>query len=475
MSASPVTPRPLTISYNQSTPNSRRVTNFEEDFDCVRVEISDLDGTCPNQTTLNLLQCKKRIILPFRRLLCLIGWRPFDANRLKRPSLCLRIINTIYPIFIFFLLLFNYGYEVLLCPGQLNVIVDTETTTSPPPTTTATHPPNETVPWSDLVPGSPITMECGHIFTTYLLPDIFHCLAFIIGFINFRVTEGEPLYSLMEKVFINADENVRVSGTNRAIKRINLFTWISGLWVLLSVGTSVFTNIVHGVGQRKFFGKVVIHAVSNDPQFYILLCVDIVCLIISHCIYIAVVMNYVCHCEMIVFYCKAIRIRLEEKSIHLIEATKRILDLGVSISQLNGAASQMMSILIIVFLARTILGVLLLVLNKVFLADVWVYRSLFIVVWLSILIFCLGEASRVANKCNKFRRISLSMRVYGYHNSTTSELDGFLLFLSQANLRVKLFGVTVRPGKILVVGIAAFLVLVVLFQTSVLSTETFFF
>lgn len=129
-------------------------------------------------------------------------------------------------------------------------------------------------------------------------------------------------------------------------------------------------------------------------------------------------MNYVCHCEMIVFYCKAIRIRLEEKSIHLIEATKRILDLGVSISQLNGAASQMMSILIIVFLARTILGkdllisivyllfvvgVLLLVLNKVFLADVWVYRSLFIVVWLSILIFCLGE---VRYLCLQIRNIS---------------------------------------------------------------------
>ena len=67
------------------------------------------------------------------------------------------------------------------------------------------------------------------------------------------------------------------------------------------------------------------------------------------------------------------------------------------------------------------------------------------------------------------------MRVYGYHNATTSELDGFLLFLSQADLRVKLFGLTVRPGKILIIGICAFLVLVVLFQTSVLSNETFFF
>ncbi len=85
------------------------------------------------------------------------------------------------------------------------------------------------------------------------------------------------------------------------------------------------------------------------------------------------------------------------------------------------------------------------------------------------------QASRVANKCHKFRRISLSMRVYGYHNATSSELDGFLLFLSQAELRVKLFGLSVRPGKILAVGIIAFLILVVLFQTSLISNENFFF
>lgn len=42
--------------------------------------------------------------------------------------------------------------------------------------------------------------ECGHIFTTYILPDIFHFAAFIIGFIHFRMNEGEPMYALMEKV-----------------------------------------------------------------------------------------------------------------------------------------------------------------------------------------------------------------------------------------------------------------------------------
>ncbi len=68
-------------------------------------------------------------------------------------------------------------------------------------------------------------------------------------------------------------------------------------------------------------------------------------------------MNYVCYCEMIIFYCKGIRLRLEEKSIDLLESMKRILDLGASISQLNSAASGMMSILIIFFLERTILGI----------------------------------------------------------------------------------------------------------------------
>lgn len=95
---------------------------------------------------------------------------------------------------------------------------------------------------------------------------------------------------------------------------------------------------------------------SRKPVRYVLFVIDIICLLISNCIHMAVAMNYVCHCEMILFYCKAIRIRLEEKSIHLLEAMKRILDLGTSISQLNSAESRMMSILIIFFLERTILG-----------------------------------------------------------------------------------------------------------------------
>ena len=85
------------------------------------------------------------------------------------------------------------------------------------------------------------------------------------------------------------------------------------------------------------------------------------------------------------------------------------------------------------------------------------------------------QAARVTSKCDKFHRIGLGMRVYGYHNSNQSELDGFLLFLSKAQLRAKLFGLTVRPGKIIAIGIIGLLVFVVLFQTSLIASENFFF
>ncbi|CAF3799349.1 unnamed protein product [Rotaria sordida] len=452
--------KPLVVSINNdSNNNANKTTNVDDDFDCIRVEI---------------------------------GWRPFGADSLRRSSIFIRIINIIYPILILLLLLFNYTYEIIICQGRLNVKTDTQTTTTTTTTTTSilttSSIKNQSEgTWATLHTG--ITLphttnanmtlihnhnECGHIFTTYILPDILHFVAFIIGFIHFRVTEGEAMYSLMEKVFIYADENVRLSGTNRVIRRLKLFLLIGCIWVIISVATHALSNAMNDFAHTFIFRETTYHIVKETPVRYVLFAIDIICLLISNCIHMAVAMNYVCHCEMILFYCKAIRIRLEEKSIHLLEAMKRILDLGTSISQLNSAASRMMSILIIFFLERTILGFILLVVNRIFQVNMWIYRSLYTVIWFSILAFCLGQAARVTSKCDKFYRISLSMRVYGYHNSTSTELDGFLLFLSKAELRVKLFGLTIRPGKIIFIGITFLLIFIILFQTSILSSTNFF-
>jgi hypothetical protein len=62
------------------------------------------------------------------------------------------------------------------------------------------------------------------------------------------------------------------------------------------------------------------------------------------------------------------------------------------------------------------------------------------------------------------------MRVYGYHSATPSELDGFILFISAAELRAKLFGLTIRPGNVISMIVTIMIVCVILIQTDYIQS-----
>ncbi len=54
-----------------------------------------------------------------------IGWRPFGIDSVKRSKITMRILNIVYPLFVFILLLFNYVYEIIVCQGKLDVAKET--------------------------------------------------------------------------------------------------------------------------------------------------------------------------------------------------------------------------------------------------------------------------------------------------------------------------------------------------------------
>lgn len=62
--------------------------------------------------------------------------------------------------------------------------------------------------------------QCGHILTTYILPSIMHLVAYVIGFIYFRINENEQLYALMEKVFLAVNQTLKTVSQDRVIKRL---------------------------------------------------------------------------------------------------------------------------------------------------------------------------------------------------------------------------------------------------------------
>jgi hypothetical protein len=64
------------------------------------------------------------------------------------------------------------------------------------------------------------SQTCGHMVTTYIIPSVLHLIAYIIGFIYFRINENEQLYALMEKVFLAVNQTLKVVSQDRVIKRL---------------------------------------------------------------------------------------------------------------------------------------------------------------------------------------------------------------------------------------------------------------
>jgi hypothetical protein len=161
-------------------------------------------------------------------------------------------------------------------------------------------------------------------------------------------------------------------------------------------------------------------------------------IIIVNSVYLAVVINHATQVEMILLYADEIKTRMEEKSISLKNAVQQILEVRIAIGTLNSTVAKMTTLVSVTFIVKFIIGLVMLVLNKNTDPYAWAYRILFTMSWFIILAFIIIQVARLNSKCAKFKEIALSARVYGYHDSTKSDLDSFILFIANARLRVKL-------------------------------------
>lgn len=150
--------------------------------------------------------------------------------------------------------------------------------------------------------------QCGHIFTTYIIPSVMHLAAFIIGFIYFRITENEQLYALMEKVFLAANNSLKTFSQDKVIRRLKLFIVFGSLWVVLAMSMQILQRLAFGFEQDIY-----------QPS-WVFLILQAIGLVLMNSIYLAVVINYATQCELLIFFVNELRTRLEEKSITLKDA-----------------------------------------------------------------------------------------------------------------------------------------------------------
>ena len=450
----------------------------------IRIEINDEDrgsGMSAMAASAILRKCKQQVFRPYSKLLLFISWRPYGRERFNYHC-GWKTLNLVYPVFIVAILFYTYIYELLACQGKLDIDHD-ETPMSNVVTGmpwSSTFNPNKTttgaantisVATTEASKPSGVFSNCNHVFTSYIIPDLLHLMAFCVGFWYFRIQDNEQMYALIEQVFLLVTPLPRGIQTQtdmiRSIRRILL---IGALWIFATLGVQGLFLGAYGFDDFSV-------QVPNIPLVLniVLLCVDVFGSLVVNSINMAVVVNFGVQCETIIIYAQSIQEQLLEKSARLQNIMHDLYRVWQAILRLNGPMSKMTSLCAFYFAERFVIGLCLLFLNKHHHALIWVYRSIFPIMWLLILSFPIIQALRVNRTLEQLKESSMEVRVFGYQNSPVEELDSFQQFIANGKTPVKLMGIPVRTSSVYGSVILTIFILIILMQTGVLTGESIFF
>lgn len=315
-------------------------SSFADIWDNSSVEIRDQDKGDFNATTSLLLTCKSQVIYPYFYILSLVAWRPFNIQSFRYQGCSMRkFLNIIYTLIIFVLIIFSYVSSIIACQARLEIPLTPATklpvslltshhgNISAPTTTPTTNHTNKTsttpinpltrinsstshtskgVPFYTLATAAPATwdpavMECTHIFSTYVVPDILHFLAFLIGFYMFRIQESEGLHALIEKVFL------LTSVPRRITSRLRFFLF--GGFFIVFLGICNFILFCFAYDLKSVTGFI-----NNPRAQWIAAVVMGLGRLVELCVSVVTIVNYCAQCELLIFYIREITLRMEEKT-----------------------------------------------------------------------------------------------------------------------------------------------------------------
>ncbi|CAI9722727.1 Hypothetical predicted protein [Octopus vulgaris] len=149
----------------------------------------------------------------------------------------------------------------------------------------------------------------------------------------------------------------------------------------------------------------------------------------------------------------------------------QLVEIKCHLKMLNSSTGKMTSLVTFIFAAFTVIGLNTLCMNTADQADIWVYRSLFPLVWGVMLFAPLIQAARVNSACKRFHNDALSFAANGYKALPQAELDSYVLFTSNAKLRAKLFQIPIMAHYLVGVLVFACFLFPILFQTGVLKIK----
>ena len=132
----------------------------------------------------------------------------------------------------------------------------------------------------------------------------------------------------------------------------------------------------------------------------------------------------------------------------------------------------MTSLAVVSFAGGTVVGLCLVIeclRSQTTVIVIWLYRILFVVIWMTGFMAPLVQAARLNGSLSHLESLALESRGFGYSGASTAELDSFLAFTSHRPILAKMCHVPITSPPIVVVILAAATAALVIIQLNLLG------
>ncbi|XP_067141139.1 uncharacterized protein [Centruroides vittatus] len=435
----------------------------------VNVDVSYFfDSSSADLSTSAVLQyCKRRVLIPYFRLLALLGWRRIlNVTQNEDPGYCVKIINIGYLILVITFVLLGYVLQYAACfrkDGFLPYTNETAYQFSIFPRRNYKFD-IVNINKSEIVKENINQVCSGNIISVYIIPDLLHFLSYLYMLRLMRTPENEQLQTLMERVFLQSSLTQSWHFSQRKlVRKLRMLLGMGFCWLIISIIAQifhVFSNL-----NLKFTWMEAQAETAKIP----LICLMLICLMWSDAICVAIATSYSVYCQLIISYLHNLCGSVREKTLTFQDFIRDLQESRKFIKHLNNDQAVGVSLLILNIGSITAVAIYGILTGKNHsMSNPFSIISLLIniILWISLLANPIIQGIRLTGACSSVKKLGheLRSRPFGYQDTPLQELDSLLLYTSTLNMQARLFRIPVRASCFLLGLAAAVFILLYLTQ-----------
>ncbi|XP_011306074.1 uncharacterized protein GrlHz isoform X2 [Fopius arisanus] len=307
----------------------------------------------------------------------------------------------------------------------------------------------------------------GNAIFSYLIPSVLHLVAYLYTVYLFRIKENEQLQNLMERAFLLSSNPVNRGNQKKLVKILWLFIGLSVVWmtmalvsvnVLMARGTILFQWLDHSPEQFKKLSKVLL----------------IICTLWHDMVQGTVITSYCLQGQLLVSHLNFLKAKLLQNTLPALDWMKEILEFKKLLKYLNNDLAPAVCIYTVVNLSWAAAGIAWLLEYDTVdstASPVPYFSIVNVILWVLITMAPFVQAARLTTACSMIQNLGHEVRVrpFVYQTTPGEDLNTILLYTSSLRMCARLFRVPITGRYLCLILTVASIVLLVMGQCHVFA------